>query len=1348
MKIRLITLLLFVNIFIIEANDKYQISIKGLEVNSQLPSNTVYRVFQDKTGYIWLATEDGFCRFDGNELLTYRSNTDNPDLLKSNDIKAIAEDFDNQLWIGTTEGLYVMNLSDFSIKEYSNPIIKDEVINWITVSSDHQIWVATNKTLYKLSSDFTNPTRYDNYFSNIDVINVYEDNLRNIWIGTKNKGIHQYLKEKDIFKGYPPIGKQNSPYRFLQDKDSTYWICTWGDGLYRFEPDASYESKYTPYDLGCLTEQEKYTFSIIQDPFYNYLWLMSHAGIKTFKYNKETKKAQTVNTSYLFENTNNIFSEFTLDGRGNIWIGAYNEGAYLIDFSKQDITHLALKAIKEQTQITPNINTLYQDDQDNIWFAQGRIGLGVYNLNNKELKFYEDFPSLAKIGSFENINCIKGFLSRPNEIWVGPRDKNAIYRLSTLNNTAELIDTISLQVSENPYYYPKGIFEDSFKNIWIHTNAHTLLLIKSGTTKVEEVSYQFGYITDIDQDIDGCLWISTKSHGIFRVPITPDGMVEQDVELYSQENAELSKNITTLSCSTQQIWIGTAEGAVYAINKETKQITNYSDRFSTINEGIQDIVADEFDNIWISTNKRVVLFYPPYNIFKEFNQNDVIIDSFRKGAVYLTDKGKLLYGGNLGIVAFQTKKSVRQTQSEKAYVTNIKIQGKSLLESNSNKFNPVENKLILDPNDRYIEIDFSALNYNYPYKIAYKYKLEGVDNDWVHTTADRPYALYNELQKGKYTFLLSSTDEDHIWSSEVTKFTIIRKPAFYESNWAYLLYMILFFILVYYVIFIIRRRIRTRNELVFAEIERENIEKLAQTKLQYFTNISHEFLTPLTIISCIIDDMEMTSKKNLPLLNIMRSNTNRLRRLLQQILDFRKIESEKMELKISRGDLVQFMHEVCYTNFLPLIKKKEINFIFTSTTDVLQGYFDNDKLDKVVYNILSNAFKYTDNKGVIQVALSSFIKDSIQHAKIKISDTGIGIALEEQENIFNTFYNNRHKLITNTNGLGLSLAKSLLELFQGTITLQSREGEGSTFTITFPIDRSAFSKNDLGDLPESPEIITDNFDLGQPLTPDINQQESHKNQDKGAKLLLVEDNVELLELMERILSRRYQVTTATDGINALEVINKTEIDLIISDVMMPNMDGWELCRAIKDNIETSDIPIILLTAKVGIENQIACYQAGANGYISKPFDLQLLEARIDNFLEAKQTRQKDFKQSIQLNIEALETVSLDEELLKNAVRHIENHITEISLSVDSLAEELNLSRSSLYRKIKSITGLSPVEFIRNIRLKHASAMLQNDSLTIADIAYAVGFTDPKYFSKCFKTEFGVTPSEFSKSINN
>lgn len=1347
MRIKLTLLFLLINLFTIKANDSYQISIKGLDVNTQLPSNTVYRVYQDRIGYIWLATEDGFCRFDGNELLTFRSNTTQPDLLKSNDIKAIAEDYHNQLWIGTVDGLYIMSLTDFSIKEYPDPTLQDELINWITVSSDQSIWVATNKTLYKLNSDLQSPKRYDHYFSNTDVINVYEDLDQNIWIGTKNKGMHRYDKQKDSFVGYPPIGKQNSPYRFLQDKDNNYWVCTWGDGLFRFEPDKPYGSNYTPYSLNGTSEQEKHTFSIIQDPYYNYLWVMSHAGVKVFKYDENTQVAEIIDTDYLFENTNNIFSEFTLDNNGNIWIGAYNEGAYLIDFSKQDITHLALDKIKEKTQITPNINTLYQDKDDHIWFSQGRIGLGVYNLKTKDLKFYQQFPTLADIGSFENINCIEGFQSRPNEIWVGPRDKDVIYRISTENNTAELIDIISLRITDNPFYYPKGIFEDSFNNIWIHTNAHTLLFIKKGTTEVIETKYEFGYVTDIDQDADNCLWISTKNHGIFRVPITQEGMLEQEIELYSKGNADFSKNITTLSCSIDQVWIGTAEGAVYAIDKKTKEITNYSDQFASINEGIQDIVVDDYDNIWISTNKRIVLFYPPYEIFKEFNQVDVIIDSFRKGAVYLTEDGQLLYGGNLGITAFQTQKSKPQTQHQETFVSNVKIQGKSLLENNSDKFNPVERTLTLDPNDRYIELDFSALNFNDSYNVAYKYKLEGVDKDWINTSAERPYALYNELQKGNYTFLLSSTDENHIWSSKITKFTIIRKPAFYESNWAYLVYTLLFFVLVYYAIYIIRRRIRIKNKLRFAELERENIEKLAQTKLQYFTNISHEFLTPLTIISCIIDDMEMTSKKNLPLLNIMRSNTNRLRRLLQQILDFRKIESEKMELKVSSGDLVKFMHEVCYTNFLPLIKKKEINFIFSSVAEELPAYFDYDKLDKVVYNILSNTFKYTDNKGVIQVTLNSFYKDNLQYAEIKISDTGIGIAAEEQKNIFNTFYNNRHKLTTNTNGLGLSLAKSLLELFKGTISLESQEGEGSCFTISFPIEKAAFDKADLSSESEVVEIITKDFELDQPLAIEHQEDEQGSTQIISPKLLLVEDNAELLELMERILSRKYQIITAIDGVAALEAISKNEVDLIISDVMMPRMDGWELCRQVKDNIETCDIPIILLTAKVGIENQIACYEAGANGYISKPFDLQLLEARIDNFLEAKQNRQKDFKQSIQLNIETLETVSMDEELLKNAVDYIEKHISEVSLSVDSLAETLNLSRSSLYRKIKNITGLSPVEFIRNIRLKHASAMLGNESLTIADIAYAVGFTDPKYFSKCFKTEFGMTPSEFSKNLS-
>ena len=542
--------------------------------------------------------------------------------------------------------------------------------------------------------------------------------------------------------------------------------------------------------------------------------------------------------------------------------------------------------------------------------------------------------------------------------------------------------------------------------------------------------------------------------------------------------------------------------------------------------------------------------------------------------------------------------------------------------------------------------------------------------------------------------------------------------------------------------------VRLRHELRIVQIEKEKSEELVQAKLRYFTNISHDLLTPLTIVTCLIDDAEITYKNKIPQFEMIRANVNRLKRLLQQILDFRKVESGNMRLKVTSGDIVSFIRDVCKSNFMPLIQKKKLAFTFESSEETIQAYFDADKIDKVVFNLLSNACKYTEEGGEIKTILSTYLQNGHIYLSIIISDTGKGIASEDLDKIFTRFYTNQHWVSSETNGIGLSLTKDLLELHHGTISVESEIEKGTSFTVIIPIDKESYVEDEInvgafqGLIKES---RTDIIDV------DMENWEQFEGGNTDAmvsdiRLLLVEDNEELLYLMERILSRRYHVIMAKNGIEAFELMKDNEVDIIVSDVMMPEMDGLELCRAIKGNLETSHIPIILLTAKNTAEDRIECYNAGANAYISKPFELKVLEARLDNFLMDKKTKQEEFRTDIEdINFNLLDATDIDKEFLKKVIEVIQENLSSSTFDVIQLADALAMSKSSLYRKTKAIIGLSPVEFIRNVRLKQGVKMLKNKSISVSEVAYTCGFSNPKYFSTCFKEEFGVTPKEFQKA---
>ena len=450
-----------------------------------------------------------------------------------------------------------------------------------------------------------------------------------------------------------------------------------------------------------------------------------------------------------------------------------------------------------------------------------------------------------------------------------------------------------------------------------------------------------------------------------------------------------------------------------------------------------------------------------------------------------------------------------------------------------------------------------------------------------------------------------------------------------------------------------------------------------------------------------------------------------------------------MKLSVSKSDIVSFIDDVCKVNFAPLIRKKSQTFIFSTEDKHLIAYFDRDKIDKIVSNLLSNACKYTSEGGEIKLIMKSYQEAEHTHLRIQVVDTGEGIAPGDLENIFKRFYTAHKGDESESNGIGLSLTKDLVELHHGTIEVESELTKGSTFTIYFPIDKDSYQENELitGETPVNDKkaaMIFEHEDLEKPgVVEDVQVNDNH--------LLLVEDNEELLYLMEKILSRQYHVLVAKNGLEALDIIKDNEIDIIISDVMMPEMDGLELCRNIKSNLETSHIPVILLTAKNTAEDRIECYNAGADGYISKPFELKILEARINNFIIYKKSKQEEFRTNVEVDIDSLETSSIDKDFLDKVVSVIESNMVKGDFDVVQLADALAVSKSTLYRKMKIATGLSPIEFIRNIRLKYGSQLLKNKSMSIAEVAYECGFSNPKYFATCFKEDFGVTPKEYQKS---
>lgn len=900
---------------------------------------------------------------------------------------------------------------------------------------------------------------------------------------------------------------------------------------------------------------------------------------------------------------------------------------------------------------------------------------------------------------------------------------------------------------------PLAMKEDTHGNVWIVTEYGLAVCNGEGDIQTT-LRVDVHDISSMAIDGWGNLWLGTRGHGLYRVvPAYRDGkVVECAVRHFAaRDGGLLSNNVEALCADVKhrKVWIGTMEGNVQAWDAQTNAFKDYSSLFYTyINETVNDIMAGQDGHIWISTAKNVLEFNPDNEVVKSYaGLYNMGVHSFERNACSYRD-GMFYYGRDGGITCFKGTSRLDGTASSvDVALTDVKVSGKSILDGDfpgNCRMDALSHQLILGADAHDIEIDFSTLNYSSPRQILYAYRIKGVNNDWVYTGNDLPRAYYNKLPKGENVLELRATDSEGRWSPNTVSYTIIRQPAWYETWWAYTLYILAVAAALLGCYRWVVYRVRLRNELKIVQIEKEKSEELTQAKLRYFTNISHDFLTPITIISCLIDDMAMTYKNKIPQLDKMRNSLRQLKHLIQQVLDFRKIENGKMKLQVSEGNLSAFVEELCRMNFSVLMDKKHLYFAVRVEQGVESAYFDRDILEKVLYNLLFNAYKYTHEGGEVSVSLSVMEHDGVCSALIRVKDTGVGIPVEKQPFVFNRFYTAATDAATEANGIGLSLVKELLEIHHAQISLKSKVGEGTEFTILLPVDKSAYLPEEIA--PREEITAAEELELPQEeggITGYAVLEEKGGQGEVNGTMLLVDDNADLLDVMHRVFMCRHKVLLAHDGVEALSVIEEHAVDVVISDVMMPNMDGLELCRRLKSDINTSHIPVILLTAKNAPEDRVECYKAGCDGYVAKPFELRVLEARVENFLEHKRSAQRDFRQEGEVKTAMLKMSALDQKFLDKVISIIEHNMKKgIDVDINTIAREVGLSKSSFYRKIKLITDLSPVEFVKNIRLKHAYELLEGGETSLDAIAYSTGFSGAKYLSTCFKEQFGITPTEF------
>jgi signal transduction histidine kinase/DNA-binding response OmpR family regulator/ligand-binding sensor domain-containing protein len=1299
-----------------------EITLRRIPVARQLPSNTVYRIFQDSDGFVWLGTTDGFCRYDGYEMKSFRSEVVNPTFQSNYITGGFTEDTLTQtIWIGTEKGVLILDKHTHTITPLDTALLGQLPIRQI-LYADNAIWVCSDFGLYLYNSDKTLRKKYLGGANSIHI-----DNQGTVRVTVWRDGIYYLDRASDTFKPCPRIGVDNNPHKIFQDNAGGFWVCTWGDGLYRFYPDSPAQEMYRHVSV---SDNKKPDFGIFfdieQDDINGYIWTLSYSGVIVFK----PEGSRIVQVNELAEQINdrtNFFADIMKDRDGNIWFGTYNQDAILVCPGRTAVVNYDLQFIRAETGYIPNITNIFEDNEGELWVAQNRLGIYLLERENSKIRKL-DIPEIKDISSICSCSAL-------NEIWVAAMYERNIYRLRKNDGKIVLTGITDMNVDNNTHVI-RFLYEDKSGGVWAATD-NNLLAWNHGGWQI--VSSDCGNITGITGDSKGTIWLGTADKGLWQAVRKQDSTVMKN---YSTNTCSIAGN--NISCidadADGHLWFCVNERQVYRYDIVRQQFTDYTQKANTDNFVIFNIIAGDDRHLRISSSNQIVEFNPSTGASVRFDaQSDITINSVNKNVVAKMRDGSVVFGGDGGACIFTSSPQLDvPCEKVKTAVTDVKINGKPVYQRAENRRNSDRQKeLVLYPGETNLEISFSSFNYLNPGKTGYAYKLEGVDEQWIYTESNRNFAVYNQLRKGRYTFLVKSTGNNRLWSSEITRLIIVKKPAFYETGWAYSVYAAMTALILFAVLRFYLSRVRLRNELHIAQIDREKSEELIQAKLRFFTNMGHEFRTPLTLIMTPLSTLisHLTDESLKQKLKAIYRNAEDMLGLINQLLDFRKLEMGGEKLKLSCNDFVKFA-EYVYLAFKDVAENKLIHFTFESDLSQMFMAFDKSKVRKIINNLYSNALKFTAEEGYIATAVRLVQEGGREFVRMDITDSGCGIPEKEQQTIFKRFYQSENNDPDKTgSGIGLHLAKEYIELHGGRISVRSKVGEGSVFSVFIPADLQIEDKG------------VETEDTGASESAASSETATGDNREQKS-LLIVEDNHELRQFLTEQLGEKFNILQASDGKQGLSIATKKLPDLIVSDLMMPVMDGVEMCQRLKNDIQTSHIPVILLTAKLSDETKIESYKAGADSYIAKPFSFEVLLTRIEMLIEQQEKRRKLFHKTIEITPSSITTTSLDEELMKKALLAVEKNIDNSEYSVDDLSAELALSRRQLSRKFQSIIGLSPGEFIRSIRLKRAAQLLKDSQYNVSEIADMVGFGTVKYFNINFKDEFGVTPSQYrDKSAN-
>ena len=1328
------------------AADSEQITFVHIGLNDGLSQSTVFSIDQDKKGNMWFATYDGVNKYDGYAFTVYQHDTADSHSIANDIARIVQVDSEGRVWIGTRDGLsYYDEEKDRFRNYYYEKNGKRLQVSGIAELSATQLLISTSEGL--LVFDINESSFFDDYLSaalHKLVASTITRQGDDIYIGTAN-GLYVYSVATKRFNVLTQALDNKSIHTVLRQSSNRLWVATEGAGLYLVNPNTKEVQNYRHISGDPKSISSNYIRSLALDS-QNRLWIGTFNDLNIYHEGTNSFVSYTSNPVQSGSLSQNSVRSIFMDSQGGMWLGTYFGSLNYYHPLKNRFRHI--KRVPYQNSLNDNVASCIVEDGDhNLWIGTNDGGLNFYDTEKKKYTHY--VARDGNHGSIASNNVKVVYLDEAqSKVYIGTHAGG----LSILNKKTGHIESFhshNSPLNEDNVYaiVPKGNDE-----LWLatlsalykfNTRTKTFRLVdkeENGTPLKAK------RITLMHTDSKNRLWVGGEE-GLF-IYHQSEGRL-QDAQVIPDS---LPVRHAFINCIYEArsgvFWIGTREG-VYGYDERKGVMKHYTTANLLLNNVVYGILEDSFGRLWMSTNKGLACFDPETEKIRNFTKSDGIqSNQFNSYSYCRTSSGQMYFGGVNGITTFIPELLMDNPYTPPVVITNLKLFNKTVRPDDDTGIlnqNICDTRSItFNASQTSFSLDFVTSNYISGRHNTFAYKLDGYDKEWYYLT-DRRTVSYSNLPHGTYIFLVKAANSDGKWNDTPTELEIIILPIWYKTWWAILLFVLAIAALLVFVFRYTWMRKSMKAELKMERMDKERREEVNQMKMRFFIDISHELRTPLTLILAPLQEVmnRVNDRWIRNQLEYIQRNTNRILHLVNQLMDYRRAELGVLKLRARKGDIQKLIQE----NFLfydKLARNKNIEYALHSEISDREMLYDANYMELILNNLLSNAFKYTDEGQSITVTF----REENEYMILQVSDTGIGIPTDKQKKIFDRFYQVKNEQMGS--GIGLSLVQRLVELHHGRIELDSEMGRGSTFSVFIPQNESLYKKEELEDINGDPEElpfhsvnVRDLYFIESEMN-DSSKQEDEATEKKRGTILIVEDNIEIQRYLSDGLSELFNTACVSNGEEALAYMKDREIDLVITDVMMPVMDGIKLTKQIKQSIRTCHIPVFILSAKTDIRDQLSGLQVGADDYIPKPFTLSVLTAKIQNMLRTRRRTYEHYSKSLEVEPEKITFNAMDEELLKKAMVVVEKNMDNIEFSADEFARDMNMSRSNLHIKLKAITGESTIDFIRKIRFNEACRLLEDGRYTIAEVSTKVGFNTPSYFATSFKKYFGYLPTEYIK----